>query len=114
MKKFYSLFVLALFALTAQAQDDLTWWGYYTGTESTRTTGNNQVPGDYEAAMFVAGDGDLKGVSISSIRIQTRLSASSSENVKFWIRTSLDGENVVEVTPETVSIRSFGSLLQAL
>ena len=107
MKKFYSLFVLALFALTSQAQDDLTWWGYYTGTESTRTTGNNQVPGDYEAAMFVAGDGDLKGVSISSIRIQTRLSASSSENVKFWIRTSLDGENVLEVTPETVSSSGY-------
>ena len=107
MKKFYTLFVLALLALTAQAQDDLTWWGYYTGSESTTVTGNSQVPGDYEAAMFVAGDGDLKGVSISSIRIQTRLSASSSENVKFWIRTALDGENVVEVTPENVSSSGY-------
>ncbi|MBQ9187587.1 MAG: Omp28-related outer membrane protein [Prevotella sp.] len=107
MKKFYSLFVLALLALTAQAQDDLTWWGYYTGTESTSLTGNNKVPGDYEAAMFVAGDGDLKGISIQSIRIQTRLSTSSSANVKFWIRTALDGENVVEVTPETVASSGY-------
>ena len=107
MKKIYTLFVLALLALTAQAQNDLTWWGYYTGSETTRTTGNNQVPGDYEAAMFVAGDGDLKGVSISSIRIQTRLSTSSSENVKFWIRTALDGENVVEVTPESLSSSGY-------
>lgn len=103
IKKFYSLFVLLALAMTANAQDDLTWWGYYTGSESTSVTGNNKVPGDYEAAMFVAGNGDLKGISISSIRIQTRLSASSSENVKFWIRTALNGENVVEVTPETVS-----------
>ena len=103
MKKLYTMMVLAMLALTAQAQDDLTWWGYYTGSESTGLSGNNVVPGDYEAAMFVAGDGDLKGISISSIRIQTRLSASSSENVKFWIRTALDGENVVEVEPASVS-----------
>ena len=103
MKKLYSLFVLALLALTAQAQDDLTWWGNYTGTESTGLMGNNKVPGDYQAAMFVAGDGSLQGTKIKTIRIQTRLSASSSENVKFWIRTALDGENVVEVTPEAVA-----------
>lgn len=103
IKKLYSLFVLALLAMSAQAQDNLIWWGNYTGTESTGLTGNNKVPGDYEAAMFVAGDGDLKGISIQQIRIQTRLSSSSSENVKFWIRTALDGENVVEVTPESVA-----------
>ena len=107
MKKLYSLFVLALLALTAQAQDDLTWWGYYTGSEQTSVTGNYKVPGDYEAAMFVAGDGDLKGVSISSIRIQTRLSTSSSQNVKFWIRTALDSENIVEVVPATVSSSGY-------
>lgn len=106
IKKFFTCFVLALLAITAQAQDELTWWGYYT-TESTSITGNNKVPGTYEQAMFVPGDADLKGISIASIRIQTRLSASSSENVKFWIRTSLDGENVVEVTPESVSGSSF-------
>ena len=107
MKKLYSLFVLALLALTAQAQDDLTWWGYYTGSEQTSVTGNYKVPGDYEAAMFVAGDGDLKGVSISSIRIQTRLSTSSSQTVKFWIRTALDSENIVEVVPATVSSSGY-------
>jgi len=107
MKKIYSLFVLALLAMTAQAQDDLTWWGYYTGSESTSVTGNNKVPGDYEAAMFVAGNGDLKGISISSIRIQTRLSASSSKDVKFWIRTALDGENVVEAVPASVSSSGY-------
>ena len=106
MKKFYTFLTLALLALTAQAQDDLTWWGYFTN-QSTGITGNNQVPGSYEAAMFVAGDGDLKGVSIESIRIQTRLSASSSENVVFWIRTALDGENVVEVTPASVSSSGY-------
>lgn len=111
MKKLYSLFVLLALTLTASAQDDLTWWGYYTGSESTSVTGNNQVPGDYEAAMFVAGNGDLKGISISSIRIQTRLSASSSTNVKFWIRTELNGENVVEVAPESVSGSGFTTVI---
>ena len=106
MKKVFALLALCTMAFAAQAQDELTWWGNYT-TESTSVTGNSKVPGDYEAAMFVAGDGTLKGISIEQIRIQTRLSASSSENVKFWIRTSLDGENVVEVTPESVSSSGF-------
>ena len=31
MKRFYTLFALAMLALTVSAQDDgLTWWGYYT------------------------------------------------------------------------------------
>ena len=106
MKKFFTFMALCLAAMTAQAQDDLTWWGNYT-TESTRVTGNSVVPGNYEAAMYVAGDGDLKSISIEQIRIQTRLSASSSQDVKFWIRTQLDGENVVEVAPESVSSSGF-------
>lgn len=106
MKKLFALLALCTMAFTAQAQDDLTWWGNYT-TEPVTVTGNNKVPGNYEAAMFVAGDGTLKGISIEQIRIQTRLSASSSENVKFWIRTQLDGENVVEVTPESVAGSGF-------
>ena len=61
MKRFYTLFALAMLALTVSAQDDgLTWWGYYT-SESTSVTGNNKVPGDYEAAMFVPGNADLNG-----------------------------------------------------
>lgn len=83
------------------------WWGNYTGSEAVAITGNNKVPGNYSAAMFVAGDGALQGADITSIRIQTRLSASSSENVKFWIRTALDGENVVEVAPESVASSGF-------
>ena len=107
MKRFYTLFALAMLALTVSAQDDgLTWWGYYT-SESTSVTGNNKVPGDYEAAMFVPGNADLKGISIESIRIQTRLSTSSSQDVKFWIRTALDGENVVEIIPASVSSSGF-------
>ena len=106
MKKFLTIMALCAAVSAAQAQDDLTWWGNYTN-ESTSVTGNSKVPGDYEAAMFVAGDGTLKGVSIQQIRIQTRLTASSSKDVKFWIRTALDGENVVEVTPESVSGSGF-------
>lgn len=83
------------------------WWGNYTGSEAVAITGNNKVPGNYSAAMFVAGDGALQGADITSIRIQTRLSASSSEDVKFWIRTALDGENVVEVAPESVASSGF-------
>lgn len=101
MKKFYSLFVLALLALTAQAQDDLTWWGYYTGSESTSLQGNSKL-GDYEVAMFIPGDGDLKGAAIEAIRVQTR-NYSFTKNFKFWIRTTLDGENLAEATPETVA-----------
>jgi len=101
MKKFYSLFVLALLALTAQAQDDLTWWGYYTGSESTSLQGNSKL-GDYEVAMFIPGDGDLKGAAIEAIRVQTR-NYSFTKDFKFWIRTTLDGENLAEATPETVA-----------
>ncbi len=106
MKKVLSLIALVAAAFTAQAQDGLTWWGNY-ADEGFAITGNNKVPGDYEAAMFVAGDGTLKGISIEQIRIQTRLSTSSSKDVKFFIRTALDGENVVEVTPETVASSGY-------
>ncbi|MBR1415808.1 MAG: hypothetical protein IJ570_08115 [Prevotella sp.] len=100
-KRIYALMVLALLVLTTQAQDNTTWWGNYTGNESTSLTGNYQL-GTYEAAMFVAGDADLKGISIEAFRAQTRL-YSNAKNFKFWIRTSLDGENVAEATPETLS-----------
>ena len=68
MKKFFTIMALCAAVTAAQAQDDLAWWGNYTN-ESTSVTGNSKVPGDYEAAMFVAGDGTLKGVSIQQIRI---------------------------------------------
>ena len=112
MKKLLSLCMLLALTLTASAQDGLTWWGYYT-TEGTSITGNNKVPGDYEAAMFVAGDAELKGISIQQIRIQTRLTSSSSKDVKFWIRTALDGENVVEVTPDAVEGSGFTTVTLA-
>ena len=83
MKKVLSLIALMAAAFTAQAQDGLTWWGNY-ADEGFAITGNNKVPGDYEAAMFVAGDGTLKGVSIEQIRIQTRLSTSSSKSRSIW------------------------------
>ena len=100
MKKFYSLFVLALLALTAQAQDDLTWWGYYTN-QQTALTGTYGL-GDYEVAMFIPGDGDMKGVNIEAIRAQTR-NYSFTKDFKFWIRTSLDGENIAEAIPAEVT-----------
>ncbi|MBQ8065115.1 MAG: Omp28-related outer membrane protein [Prevotella sp.] len=100
MKKFYSLFVLALLALTAQAQDDLTWWGYYTSQE-TALTGTYGL-GNYEVAMFIPGDGDMKGVNIEAIRAQTR-NYSFTKDFKFWIRTSLDGENIAEAIPAEVT-----------
>ena len=99
-KKFYTLFVLALLTMTAQAQDDLTWWGYYTSQE-TGLTGSYGL-GDYEVAMFIPGDGDMKGVSIEAIRAQTR-NYSFTKNFKFWVRTSLDGENLAEATPSEVA-----------
>lgn len=72
------------------------WWGYYTGNEQTGLQGNNKVPGSYQAATFVPGDGDLKGTKISAIRIQTRLYSAVTADAKFWIRSALDGENLVE------------------
>ena len=99
MKKLYSLCVLLALALTASAQDDLTWWGYY-NTQSTSLTGNYKL-GTYEAAMFVAGDGTLAGASIEAFRAQTRL-YSNAKNFKFWVRATLDGENLAEATPETL------------
>ena len=77
------------------------WWGNYTGSETVRLTGNSKL-GKYEAAMFVAGDGALAGSTIKTMRAQTRL-YSNAKDFKFWIRTALDGENVAEAVPETVS-----------
>ena len=83
-----------------QAQDlaaGQMWWGNYSN-QQTSLTGNSKL-GSYEVAMFVAGDGDLKGVEIAGARMQTRL-YSNAKDVKIWVRSSLDGENLVEKTVE--------------
>ena len=100
MKKLFSLCMLLALTLTASAQDGLTWWGYYTDQE-TGLTGTYGL-GTYEAAMFVAGDGDMKGISIEAVRAQTR-NYSFVKDFKFWVRATLDGENLAEATPAEVA-----------
>lgn len=73
------------------------WWGNYSN-QQTSLTGNSKL-GAYEVAMFVAGDGDLKGVNIAGERMQTRL-YSNAKDVKIWVRKTLDGENIAEKVVE--------------
>ncbi|MCQ2254342.1 MAG: chitobiase/beta-hexosaminidase C-terminal domain-containing protein [Bacteroidaceae bacterium] len=73
------------------------WWGNYSN-QQTSLTGNYKL-GTYEVAMFVAGDGDLKGVNIAGERMQTRL-YSNAKDVKIWVRKTLDGENIAEKVVE--------------
>lgn len=100
MKKFYSILTMLMIFMGMQAQDlssGQMWWGYYSN-QQTAITGNSKL-GTYEVAMFVPGDGDLSGVNIAGARTQTRL-YSNAKNVKMWLRSSLDGENLVEKTIE--------------
>lgn len=97
MKKILSFFMLFVCVPNLQAQETNSngvWWGNYTGSQQTGLKGNSQL-GTYQVATFVAGDDDLQGASISSIRAQMRL-YSNSINCKFWVRDSLNGENKVE------------------
>lgn len=98
MKKFYSILTMLMIFMGMQAQDlssGQMWWGYYSN-QQTALVGNSQL-GLYEVAMFVPGDGDLSGVNIAGARMQTRL-YSNAKDVKLWIRSSLDGENLAEKT----------------
>lgn len=97
MKKFFSTLAMVLAAATcAQAQDlaeGQMWWGNYSN-QQTSLQGNYKL-GTYEVAMFVDGSADLKGVEIAGARMQTRL-YSNAKDVTVWLRSSLDGENLIE------------------
>lgn len=103
MKKRFTILALAVLAvvLGAQAADSTAvslWWGNYSDQSQT-ITGNSQL-GTYEAAMFVSGSGDLKGVSINAVRFRSRL-YSNAKDVKVWVRSSLDSANLAEATVAT-------------
>lgn len=76
------------------------WWGNYTD-QTQVITGNYQL-GTYEAATFVNGSGDLKGSKINSVRFRSRIFSYTATNVKVWVRSKLDGENLAEANVTTL------------
>jgi hypothetical protein len=70
MKKLFFSVVLGAMALSASAQDTTNemWWGYYSD-QAQSITGNYKL-GTYEAATFVDGAGDLKGVNLTGVRFR--------------------------------------------
>ena len=103
MKKLFFTVVLGAMALSASAQDatNAMWWGYYSD-QAQSLTGNYKL-GTYEAATFVDGAGDLKGVNLSGVRFRSRIFSANIVDAKVWVRSSLDGENIAEA-----ELTSFG------
>lgn len=103
MKKLFFFLALGAMALSANAQDAANemWWGNYSD-QAQNLTGNYKL-GTYEAATFVDGSGDLKGVSIAGVRFRSRIFSANVVNGKVWVRASLDGENIAEA-----ELTSFG------
>jgi len=101
MKKLLFTLALGAMALSSQAQDAANemWWGNYSD-QAQSITGNYQL-GTYEAATFVDGSGDLKGVNLSGIRFRSRIFSANVIDAKVWVRASLDGENLAEGTLTT-------------
>ena len=68
-------------------------WGYYNGDLSDATgLGFNAPDADYDAAIFVPGDKELKGGKITTVRIP--VASLKMSNLRVWVRTSLAGDNV--------------------
>ncbi len=96
MKKLLFTLALGAMAISSQAQDAANemWWGNYSD-QAQNITGNYQL-GTYEAATFVDGSGDLKGVNITGVRFRSRIYSANVVDAKVWVRASLDGENLAE------------------
>ena len=96
MKKLFFSAILGAMALSASAQDATNemWWGYYSD-QAQSITGNYKL-GTYEAATFVDGAGDLKGVNLTGVRFRSRIYSANVVDAKVWVRASLDGENLAE------------------
>ncbi len=91
MKKhtFLRLFLLALTCLmtasvqTARAQSDYLLWGYYTDMDGATPGYGFGTTGTFSCAIFVPGDGALKGAKIRAINVP--LTTSRFTNVKAWV-----------------------------
>ena len=103
MKKLFFFLALGAMALSANAQEATNemWWGNYSD-QAQNLTGNYKL-GTYEAATFVDGSGDLKGVSIAGVRFRSRIFSANVVDGKVWVRSSLDGQNIAEA-----ELTSFG------
>lgn len=102
MKKLLFSVVLGAMAISASAQDATNemWWGNYSD-QAQNITGNYKL-GTYEAATFVDGSGDLKGVNLTGVRFRSRIYSANVEDAKVWVRASLDGENLAEAALTTL------------
>ena len=102
MKKLFFSAILGAMALSASAQDATNemWWGYYSD-QAQSITGNYKL-GTYEAATFVDGAGDLKGVNLTGVRFRSRIYSANVVDAKVWVRASLDGENLAEAALTTL------------
>ncbi|MCR4853038.1 MAG: hypothetical protein K5893_05555 [Prevotella sp.] len=72
-------------------------WGYYLGDLSdSQGLGFAEANASYDVAIFVPGNKELKGGKITAIRVPVGSSKMSSLTV--WIRSSLNGTNLVYKT----------------
>ena len=133
MKKGFLLFVMAMMSMASFGQENR--MQYYGGKvedvsspqqakASTRATEGDEVPwgynlqdkvsgyeigrnaiGEYSAAIFVPGDGILKGAKVSSVAVPSTIDG--MRNVKVWIRESLVGEDVATAEIPSIDKRTY-------
>lgn len=88
MKQVLATVFVVLLAMSAQAQDEQRWWGYYDGEERLAEFGTGSTE-DYHCAMFVPGN---KGVAVGKKIVGVRVTVQGVADVrslKLWLSRSL-------------------------
>ena len=117
MRKLFSIIAGLFVSLSvAMAEDDMI-WGYYTGgiedliENSGTCTFGAEKSGTFRIAMYVPGDGILKGGSISGLRIPI-WKASVVKNITAWVSTSSNPDNhAVEAKLKTPVNASYNEVV---
>ena len=92
-------------ASTRATEGDEVPWGYNLQDKvSGYEIGRNAI-GEYSAAIFVPGDGILKGAKVSSVAVPSTIDG--MRNVKVWIRESLVGEDVATAEIPSIDKRTY-------
>lgn len=117
MRRLLAFIVGLTASLTIAMADDDMIWGYYTGgiedliENSGTCTFGAEKSGTFRVAMYVPGDGILKGGSITGLRIPI-WKASVVKNITAWVSTSSNPDNhAVEAKLKTPVNASYNEVV---
>lgn len=95
-------------AARAATNSDEIPWAYYLQDKTKGYRIGMNATGEYSAAMFVPGDGILKGTKVTSIGIPSVIEG--MKDVKVWIRDSIAGADIVSATIPSIEKGTYGKV----